>query len=111
MKSKRRIAAEYLLLGIACAVVACVSSLWLADREFALRGQLEGRPWNELWPIVGSMWFTLLIHAVLPTGWVFWTGFGFALKKRSSWFYFAAAVPALVAGWLWPHGYQALLSV
>jgi hypothetical protein len=109
MKTKKRVAFEYLVLGLLCALVACaISVLWADWRE----GQTANwRPGGDLLSIAASIWFALLIHAVLPTGWCFWTGFAFALRKKKAWFYLAAIVPSIVVGWLWPSMFWALMSV
>jgi hypothetical protein len=53
----------------------------------------------------------MAFHVLLPTGWIFWTGFVLALKKKTPWFYFASAIPSLAMGWLWPRACWALMGI
>ena len=111
MMTRKRIAAEYIALGIACAVFATIVSIWIQDTRYVPSPNIHWRPWQDLFSIAISLPVALIVHALLPTGWIFWCGFAFALKRRNRWLYFASGVPSLVAGWLWPMGFWGLMSV
>lgn len=69
------------------------------------------RPRDDFWSVTGYIWMAMAFHVLLPTGWIFWTGFVLALKKKTPWFYFASAIPSLAMGWLWPRACWALMGI
>jgi predicted lysophospholipase L1 biosynthesis ABC-type transport system permease subunit len=111
MISRNRIALEYLGLGVICAIVASIASTLVQDWLYVPVSNIHWRPRHDVFTMLELIWFGMLLHFLLPTGWIFWAGLGFALRFRNRWYYAASIISSGILGVMWPRTFWALMSV
>ena len=89
MKSRKRIPAEYIALGIICLLTVSIVSTWIKDLQYVPERNVHWRPRNDIFSILPFTPIGMLLHLFLPTGWIFWLEFGLAVYQRNRGYYIA----------------------
>ncbi|MCA9174843.1 MAG: hypothetical protein KDB14_10210 [Planctomycetales bacterium] len=81
----------------------CVSALFavIADRSTAV---------GELGSLVFMMPIGMIVHQLLPTGWLFWVGCGMTVRKHDRRWLWLVAASSAVFGATWPQLFAAMID-
>ena len=110
----RRIFLEAALVGSLVAGAVCIGRTLVWDAEKRLAGSVEKLHWapvDDLPGMLAFMPFGLLVHSLMPWGWLYWTGVFTSIGTRTRWGYWLCAVAAVIFGLKWPAHFVGMMGI